>query len=153
MEVEEVEEEEEEELSPEEVLKQQQEEAEARGQVRTKDFGSLLRGKGFIWTAHSHDYIVTYGQAGNTVALALEAEWNVLNAKAWNGEEEEKAELRKNFVGPWGDRRQELVFIGKDMNHGAIQEVLDGCLLNDDEMGMGVDGWKATIGHAFLNDE
>jgi len=147
------EEEEEEELSPEEALKKQQQEAEAKGQVRDKDFGSVLRGKGFIWTAHTHDFMIAYGQAGNTVEFALENEWKVLNAKAWNGKDEEKAEIRKNFVDPWGDRRQELVFIGKDMNHEVIQKVLDGCLLNDDEMNMGVDGWKATIGNAYLNDE
>ena len=34
----------------------------------------------------------------------------------------------------YGDRRQEFVFIGIDLNHESIQNVLDQCLLSDDEM-------------------
>ena len=147
-------EEEEEVLSPEEMLKHQQEEAESRGKVRTKEFGSVLRGKGFLWIAHTHDYMITYGQAGNTVAMSLEGEWNVLNGKAWTGTDEvEKASLRKDFVDLWGDRRQELVFIGHSIKHEAIQKALDQCLLTDEEFALGVDGWKATIGNDFLDDE
>merc|ERR1712032_330531 len=38
-------------------------------------------------------------------------------------------------VGDWGDRRQELVFIGGlGMNEAAIRAELDGCLLTQDEM-------------------
>jgi len=147
-------EDEEEVLSPEEMLKRQQEEAESRGKVRTKEFGSVLRGKGFMWIAHTHDYMITYGQAGNTVAMSLEGEWNVLNTKAWTGTDEvEKASLRKDFVDLWGDRRQELVFIGHSIKHEAIQKALDQCLLTDEEFALGVDGWKATIGNVFLQDD
>ena len=146
-------EEEEEVLSPEEMLKRQQEEAESRGKVRTKEFGSVLRGKGFMWIAHTHDYMITYGQAGNTVAMSLEGEWNVLNGKAWTGTDEvEKASLRKDFIDLWGDRRQELVFIGHSIKHEAIQKALDQCLLTDEEFALGVDGWKATIGNDFLTN-
>ena len=42
---------------------------------------------------------------------------------------------------PWGDRRQELVFIGKDLNHEIIQKLLDKCLLQDDEMELGPRQW------------
>ena len=41
----------------------------------------------------------------------------------------------------WGDRRQELVFIGKDLNHEIIQKLLDKCLLQDDEMELGPREW------------
>ena len=40
---------------------------------------------------------------------------------------------------PYGDRCQELVFIGKDLDHQVIQGILDNCLMREDEMKMGLE--------------
>ena len=32
-----------------------------------------------------------------------------------------------------------------------VQKILDECLLTDEEMAMGVDGWKATLGDVYLD--
>lgn len=37
----------------------------------------------------------------------------------------------------WGDRCQQLVWIGVDMDEGALRAMLDGCLLTDAEMELG----------------
>ena len=38
------------------------------------------------------------------------------------------AQVMQDFVEPHGDRRQEIVFIGQDLNNSAISSALDGCL-------------------------
>ena len=45
------------------------------------------------------------------------------------------------------DRRQEIVFIGHRMKRDNIQELMDQCLLTDEEMALGPEKWKETMGH------
>ncbi len=42
-----------------------------------------------------------------------------------------------------GDRRQEVVFIGQNLEPEQTREILDHCLLSDGEMAAGPTGWKA----------
>merc|ERR1712037_860121 len=45
------------------------------------------------------------------------------------------------------DRRQEIVFIGHRMKKDNIQELMDQCLLTDEEFALGPEKWKETMDH------
>ena len=109
----------------EEGIKGQQAEAKSKQALRAKDLGVVLRSKGFIWTAHSHDLMGTLGSAGNTLTITSDGIWHCLDARVYDDDcdREVQRKLKKDFKAPWGDRRQEIVFIGLEMKHKAIQEV------------------------------
>jgi len=130
-----------------------QEEGKTKHDLRTETLGDLCRSKGFIWMASSHDLMGCFQQAGPTVTIESPGVWAVLERKAYEGTDEEKVQLRKDWVAPWGDRRQDLVFIGIKLDCEKIQQILDECLLTDEELALGVDGWKATMGDIFLNED
>jgi G3E family GTPase len=130
-----------------------QEEGAKKMALRSDAFGNLLRMKGFVWNASSHDLVGFFSVASNVARIESPGTWACLDEKAYTGTDAEKTKLRKDWAGDWGDRRQELVFIGQGLKHKEIQQLLDSCLLGDDEMAMGVDGWKATFGDVFLKGE
>merc|ERR1719384_295922 len=102
--------------------------------------GEVLRSKGFLWLATSHDVI-----GGG------EQPWMCLRPELWEGLEGSEALVREDMTAPSGeeyqyqDRRQEIVFIGHRMQRAAIQELLDSCLLTDEEMDLGPEKWKETM--------
>jgi len=133
-----------------EALKALQELAHTRRRERTDDLGQLLRAKGFLWLAHAHDLRMSLNQAGDVATLVNQGLWTALKPMAYAGEDEERTKLRKDWDGPWKDRRQEIVFIGQNLDHEAIQALLDECLLSDEDFELGIDHWKATIGDVVL---
>ena len=51
------------------------------------------------------------------------------------------AEITSKLNGPHGDRHQELVFIGRDMDQSRVAAILDRCLLTDLEFVQGAEFW------------
>jgi len=54
-----------------------------------------------------------------------------------------RREIEAKWQEPWGDRHQELGFIGdKHLDEGAMRETLDGCRLNFTETRKGMKAWR-----------
>lgn len=112
---------------------------EALGEV----FPGVLRAKGFFWLATKHDIIGVYSQAGNCVNTEPQRYWYAaLPKEQWPEDEASLNALAGLWLEPYGDRMQELVFIGIDMGREEIEGVLNRCLLTDEEMALGPEGWR-----------
>ena len=55
-------------LTEEQIL-QRQKEASQKQKLRSKEMGTLLRSKGFLWIANRHDLRTIYSQAGNVLSI------------------------------------------------------------------------------------
>lgn len=104
----------------------------------------LLRSKGFCWIATRNDWIGLWSQAGRVTELSPYAVWwAFVPTEGWPEDADERADILENFDGDYGDRRQELVFIGRNLDEAKFREALDACLLTDPEMNVGPDVWRS----------
>lgn len=102
-------------------------------------FGNILRSKGFIWLASRPDLCGEWSQAGAVLRFTVGGPWYAsLPDEAWPTDLEARNDILKDFEEPHGDRRQELVFIGIDMDKAKLQHALEECLMRDDELHAGI---------------
>ena len=111
---------------------------------RTEKLGSLLRSKGFCWLATSHNKMGIWSHSGNVISLEASSPWLCLAPELWEGTPAEASALADQ-AGQYGDRRQELVFIGTGLRHSVIQDILDACLLQDEEMRATPQEWHESM--------
>ncbi|PQO38026.1 GTP-binding protein [Blastopirellula marina] len=103
----------------------------------------VLRSKGFAWIATRHDYAYHWSQAGVSIQLnPAGIWWDAASDEYWPDEAEQRTELLSQFDGKYGDRRQEIVFIGIDLDQKEVEERLTSCLLTDLEYALGPEGWE-----------
>jgi G3E family GTPase len=114
-------------------------------------FEPLLRSKGFIWLANRPSVSGDWSQAGAMLTVSGGLNWfAVVSEDQWPTTNEEVKDLiKKDFDGEWGDRRQEVVFIGEGIDVKAITDLFDGCLLNDAEMKR----WEKIMNRKKLTNE
>jgi G3E family GTPase len=106
------------------------------------DFGSVLRSKGILWLATRMEMAGLWSQAGQCCRLGPAGYWwAAVPLEHWPDEPEEVARINEQFVGPYGDRRQELVVIGQNLDRVVVESALEMCLLSDEEMAAGAELW------------
>lgn len=111
--------------------------------VINDELDDVIRAKGTFWLANINDYAMTMQIAGALGDYGLEAKW--LSAAMIDEpqlEEEYADYIKESFEGPYGDRKQEIVFIGTHLDEKALTEKLNSCLLTNEEYALGPDEWK-----------
>jgi len=105
----------------------------------------IMRSKGYAWIAHMPDVMQDWSTAGPQFECSEGGIWlTCVGREHWPKEHtpEEIADFTKDFQEPYGDRRQEIVVIGTDMNHDQVSAILDQALLSDEELSKGFEEWK-----------
>jgi len=90
----------------------------------------VIRSKGHLWIATRPDWVVEFSLAGALSSISPLGRW-------WATVPEDRrptdpgalAYLKANWQEPWGDRRQEIVFIGAGIDWPTLQARLDECLV------------------------
>ncbi|MGF1581472.1 MAG: GTP-binding protein [Gemmataceae bacterium] len=110
----------------------------------SKDWLGVLRVKGFLWLATRMSEVCFWQQAGRICHTGKTGLWWVAVLRdRWPTSERALSRIARNWQEPFGDRRQELVFIGIGLDEEQIRRELNACLLKDDEMAGGETAWTA----------
>lgn len=104
--------------------------------------GRLLRSKGFFWLASKFQEAGSWSQAGGMMRHGLAGRWwRFVPREQWPQDEENMAAILKQWTVETGDCRQELVFIGQNIDFAQLSTALDACLLTEEEMALGPMAW------------
>ena len=102
-----------------------------------------VRSKGFCWLASQPDIAAMWSQAGGSFRIAPAGRWWAAAPREnWPDDQESLQWIQTKWEEPHGDRRQEVVLIGIDLDRDRLCELLDSCLLSDEEMAAGPSVWR-----------
>ncbi len=108
------------------------------------EWPGVIRSKGHFWLATRPDMVGDWSQAGAVARHGLAGTWWAdVDPDNWPDDPEILSLIRSRWEEPWGDRQQELVLIGMDMDEAALRRSLDDCLLTDAEMAEGPRAWES----------
>ena len=103
----------------------------------------LLRAKGYVWLASRPDWVVSYSRAGNVATNEPVGQWWAAVPKVrWPelGTPQRKG-IEANWKEPYGDRLNEVVFIGSNMDRSLIEKAWKATHLTFTETRKGMKGW------------
>lgn len=104
---------------------------------------TVLRSKGFFWIATRHNSGMNWSLAGRIARVSYAGQWLASTPKSQIPQTPDVQDyMAQYWQEPFGDRRQELVFIGMNMPKEAMLKALNGALLTDSELALGEWGWS-----------
>jgi len=110
---------------------------------------NIIRTKGLFWLAAMSDRALNFSQAGGSLRIESAGVWWAAMRLSERLNYTDFTENRNEIEGRWhkdfGDRMNELVFIGQDLNKEELHEQLNACLITAEEM------LQYTNKHKFSN--
>ena len=98
--------------------------------VLNSDLPGVIRAKGHFWIASRPNWVAEFSLAGSMSTVSpMGGWWASVPRDRWPTHTDALAEVAGKWQEPWGDRRQEIVFIGADLDRTAITAALDAALV------------------------
>ena len=115
----------------------------------TNKFGKLIRSKGYFWLGSRLEYAGQWSQAGGIARYGFAGMfWKSVPKQNWPTDEESLKIIKQNWEEPFGDMRQELVFIGQGLDKDTMIGALENCLVTEDDLLKGEEFWT-TLNDPF----
>ncbi|MBN9671558.1 GTP-binding protein [Roseibium aggregatum] len=93
----------------------------------------VIRAKGHFWLATRPDWVAEFSLAGALSSVGpIGRWWASVPQSRWPNDPRALDYARSLWVEPFGDRRQEIVFIGSGIDWPGLKDRLDGCLLGEE---------------------
>lgn len=106
----------------------------------------ILRSKGFFWIAADHRVAYTWAQAGGVSSVEpMGMWWAAVPRRHWNFPEGHRPDQAPDWHPRYGDRSQQIVFIGQHMDEAAVRARLDACLLDPELAAADSDAWADLV--------
>jgi G3E family GTPase len=113
--------------------------------------GTLLRCKGYFWAADRYAEIGTVAQTGSSFNWGFTGRWwNFVARDEWPRDDYRRNAILAKWDETVGDCRQEIVFIGRDIDFSRLCEEIDTCLLTVSEIETGPEAWTNLPGSSDL---
>ena len=106
--------------------------------VQNKFPNNIIRSKGLFWLASRPDQALSWGQAGGSLRAESAGVWwcsmPYSERTQYMSFVENKLEIESDWNKNFGDRKNEIVFIGMNINEAEIKSELNQCLSTDKEL-------------------
>ncbi|MER7879157.1 GTP-binding protein [Streptomyces solisilvae] len=104
---------------------------------------SVVRGRGHLWVATRPDAVISWRSAGRHLELREAGRWlEDGDTEGWRAASAQRRTLASWYWDDrYGERRNEIVFTGAELDQDRLRTVLDAAVLDDRELALGADHW------------